>query len=102
MVAHQPLTRLIARQPCIARENRNTGGMDIEQINQVYATFLPLILVAALWSAIWKGFALYRAGKVRDTGWFIALFILNTLGILEIIYLFAISKRESRRKYLDS
>jgi methionyl-tRNA synthetase len=51
------------------------------------------IIVLALWSTIWKGFALYRAGANRSTPWFITLFILNTAGILEILYLFVFSKR---------
>jgi len=47
-----------------------------------------------LWSALWKLFALYRAASRGDKGWFVALFFLNTAGILEIVYLFAISPRK--------
>lgn len=50
-----------------------------------------LVLLAVLWSLLWKGLALWRAAKRGDTWWFLAFLILNTLGILEIIYLFAIS-----------
>lgn len=67
-----------------------TGGM------------FTLIIVLALWSAVWKGFALYRAGKVHDPIWFVVLFIVNTVGILEILYLTIWSKRASRKQYLDS
>ena len=52
-----------------------------------------LVLLLALWSAIWKGFALYRAGTLKSVPWFVVLFILNTAGILEILYLFVFSKR---------
>jgi methionyl-tRNA synthetase len=48
----------------------------------------------ALWSALWKLFALYRAASRGDKGWFVALFFLNTVGILEIVYLFVISPRK--------
>lgn len=50
--------------------------------------FSPLLLfVAAIWSLAWKGFALWFSARGGQKGWFIALVILNTLGILEIIYL---------------
>lgn len=50
------------------------------------------IFVLVLWSTIWKGFALYRAGSLKSVPWFVVLFILNTAGILEILYLFVFSK----------
>lgn len=49
-----------------------------------------------LWTLVWKGFALYRAGANRSPGWFVALLVFNTLGILEILYLFVFSKRRKR------
>ncbi len=57
-----------------------------------------LFVVVALWSVIWKGFALYRAGSLRDRGWFIALFVINTVGILDILYLTIFQHRKSRRR----
>jgi methionyl-tRNA synthetase len=53
-----------------------------------------LIGLLVLWSSIWKGFALYRAGSLKSVPWFIVLFILNTAGILEILYLFVFSKKK--------
>ena len=44
---------------------------------------VPLII----WSMIWKGFALWTAGNRKEKTWFIFIFLLNTIGILEIIYL---------------
>ncbi len=51
----------------------------------------PLLLIILAWSILWKGLALWRSAKRDDTWWFIAFLFLNTIGILEIIYLFAIS-----------
>lgn len=51
-----------------------------------------LIVLAAVWSAVWKGIALWKAARNNHLGWYIALLILNTLGILEIIYILAFSK----------
>ena len=56
-------------------------------------TIALAVVLALVWSAVWKGFALWRAGRNGHLGWFIALFIVNTLGILEIIYIFAFSRK---------
>lgn len=50
-----------------------------------------LIVVLMIWSLIWKGWALWRAARNNSTPWFIVLLILNTIGILEIIYIFGFS-----------
>ena len=49
--------------------------------------FIPIVLVVALWSIVLKGFALWHAARGGQKAWFIALLIINTLGILEIVYL---------------
>lgn len=53
--------------------------------------FGSLFVLVILWSLVWKGLALWRAAKRDDMWWFIAFLVLNTLGILEIIYLFAVT-----------
>lgn len=50
------------------------------------------VIILAVWSLIWKGLALYKAGKVRQPLWFVVMFLVNTLGILEIFYIFVFSK----------
>lgn len=52
-----------------------------------------LLVALALWSLVWKGLALWRAAEKKKKPWFIILLILNTAGILEIIYLFAVAPR---------
>ncbi len=52
---------------------------------------IPLV---AVWSMAWKGIALWRAGRNDHLAWFIVLFIVNTLGILPIIYIFAFSRKK--------
>lgn len=48
---------------------------------------LPLLAIAAIWSIVLKGFALWHASRNNQKWWFIALLVINTLGILEIVYL---------------
>ena len=45
------------------------------------------LLAISVWTLIWKGFALWHSAKNKQKGWFIAVLILNTIGLLPIIYL---------------
>jgi methionyl-tRNA synthetase len=49
--------------------------------------FGATILLMVLWSLIWKGIALWHSARNKQKVWFIVLLIVNTLGILEIIYI---------------
>lgn len=40
-----------------------------------------------VWSIAWKGAALWHAARNTQTAWYVALLVINTVGILEIIYL---------------
>ncbi|MDP2638368.1 MAG: DUF5652 family protein [Candidatus Levybacteria bacterium] len=49
--------------------------------------------VLLVWSIAWKGLALWNAAKNNQRNWFIAILIINTVGILEIVYLFRFAKK---------
>jgi methionyl-tRNA synthetase len=57
---------------------------------------IATLSLLAVWSLVWKGFALYKAGKQNHPGWFVALFVIQTVGILEILYLAFFSRRRRR------
>jgi hypothetical protein len=59
-----------------------------------FGFFAALLL---LWSLAWKGWALWLAARRNEKAWFIILLILNTVGILEIIYIFAIAKQDDTK-----
>jgi len=40
-----------------------------------------------LWTILWKGIGMWKAGRNNQPYWFIALLVFNTVGILPIIYL---------------
>jgi hypothetical protein len=48
---------------------------------------LTLLVVIAVWELIWKGFALWIAARNNSKVWFILILVLNTVGVLPIIYL---------------
>lgn len=50
--------------------------------------FILLVLV----SLALKGFALWHAARRNEKWWFVALLLINTLGILELVYLIFFAK----------
>lgn len=57
----------------------------------LFALSSILMIVLAVISIVLKGYALWTAVKRDEKGWFVALLIINTLGILELVYLFGIA-----------
>lgn len=57
------------------------------------AATVILIIIAAAWSVVWKAIALWMAARRKQMAWFIIMVIINTAGILEIIYIFAVARR---------
>jgi len=45
-----------------------------------------------IWSLAWKLAALWKAARKGSLFWFIALALINTVGILEILYIFVFSE----------
>lgn len=60
--------------------------MNFDQIPITY-----LLLTA--WSLFWKGIALWRSATSQQRNWFIAILVINTIGILEIVYLFRFASK---------
>jgi len=57
---------------------------------------IALIVVLIIWSAIWKGIALWKSGRNKQLAWYVVMFILNTAGILEIVYLLFFQKKSKK------
>lgn len=52
-----------------------------------------VVALVLIWSLFWKGLALWKAARHTHKWWFIALLVINTAGILEILYIYVFSKR---------
>lgn len=60
-----------------------------------------LILLTILTFPI-KGVALWRSAQARQKGWYIALLVTNTFGILDLAYLFYFTKKpDDKQKDLE-
>lgn len=54
------------------------------------------IILLIVWSLIWQGIALWKSGRNNQLTWFIVLFLVHTVGILDIIYLKFYQTKESK------
>lgn len=81
-------------------ENILTSTTTDPTLSFIFGSFLgfALIILIALiiWSLIWKGIALYKSARSGHKVWFIVFLIINTLGILEIIYIFLINRNKKK------
>lgn len=59
---------------------------------------LALLTIIFIWSYIWKLLALWKSARNNSRIWFIILALVNTVGILEILYIFVFSKIECCKK----
>ena len=60
-----------------------------------------LAVILVLWSIPWKLYAVWTEVKNDNKKWFVALIILNTGAILEIIYVFKIAKKSWAEVKMD-
>ncbi len=60
--------------------------------------FGMFLLPFVVWDIVWKGIGMWKAAKNNHLGWFAAILVLNTLGILPIIYIVFFSKAKKVRR----
>jgi hypothetical protein len=53
---------------------------------------LWLLIILLIWTLFWKAAALWKSARLNQPVWFILLLLINTFGILEIVYIFLISR----------
>jgi uncharacterized membrane protein YagU involved in acid resistance len=72
----------------------NLSGL-AAQISAQWGVSLWILIVIVIWSAIWKLLALWKSARKGHTVWFILLALINTVGILEILYIYIFSEMKS-------
>lgn len=65
----------------------------LNELNPFFTSYWA-ILPLMIWVLFWKGISLWIAVKNNKKVWFLFLLILNTFGILEIIYIFFVAKKK--------
>lgn len=51
-----------------------------------------ILIVVLVWSLYWKGRSMWLSAKHGDRIWFIILLLVNSMGILDMIYIYLLAK----------
>ncbi len=71
----------------------NTLSSIAENLHVSTAVLAIVIVILSIWIICWKGWAMWTSARNGQKVWFIAFILVNTVGILEIIYYF-LSKKD--------
>lgn len=61
--------------------------MNIPQLPETFVWLMPIIIILMIWETVWKLIALWKAGRNNHLAWFICIALINTIGILPIVYI---------------
>lgn len=60
---------------------------DLQNIGEMLKMLMPIIIILAIWEGVWKLIAMWKAGRNNHLVWFICIALINTAGILPIVYI---------------
>jgi len=69
--------------------------MSVLSMLELFSQNKVLLTLLVLWVLPWKGVALWKAARLKDKLWFVLILVLNTIAVLDILYIYLISKRKS-------
>ena len=69
----------------------------LEDIAAQLGITLWLLAVIMIWSLVWKLLALWKSARNTHLAWFIVMAVVNTVGILPILYIFVFSKLKPKK-----
>jgi len=77
------------------------GSLFITELSNVfgvsYSAMVFILVLVFIWSAVWKLMALWKSARKSSLAWFIVLGVVNTLGILEILYIYVFSEMKGKK-----
>lgn len=75
----------------------NPSGL-FPQLSAQLGISIWILIVIVIWIIIWKLLALWKSARKGHIVWFIILAIINTVGILEILYFYIFSEMNFKKK----
>lgn len=69
----------------------------VDPLNTI-SNFLLLLILVVIWDLVWKGVALWKSARNSQKVWYVFLLIVNSVGILPIIYLLWFQKKKINKK----
>jgi hypothetical protein len=64
-------------------------------MQEFISTHQWIIWLVIVWTIPWKGVALWKSARNGHKTWFVLLLLLNTLAILDIVYILSFSRKEN-------
>jgi len=68
------------------------------QLSAQWGIPIWMFIIIIIWSAVWKFLALWKSARKGHVVWFILLAFINTVGILEILYVYVFSEMKLGKK----
>ena len=56
-----------------------------------------VLVLAIVWVLPWKGIALWKSARNSQKIWYIVFFIINSMAVLEILYIFFFQKKSTAK-----
>ncbi len=60
-----------------------------------------LFAIIFVWIVVWKLLALWKSARNNQIVWFLIIAVINTIGILEILYIYVFSKMGRKEKKIS-
>ncbi len=71
---------------------------EIQKMHEALLCIMPVLLILAIWESVWKIIALWKSARNNHLAWFICIAVINTIGILPIIYIVMQNKKRKKEK----
>ena len=71
----------------------NSNDIFAQTIGQFIQDNFWIIAIVYVWSLVWKAIALWKSARQGQGVWFGVFLVVNTLGLLEILYIFYFARQ---------
>jgi hypothetical protein len=75
--------------------------MNLQSIQALIEQYPLFFAALTIWSIIWKGLALWKASQRSERNWFIIILIINSFGILDIIYYYLVGRGKTSESSVE-
>ncbi len=59
----------------------------LQGLHEKYLWVVIVIGILAVWDSVWKMVGMWKAARNKQATWFICIGVINTIGILPIVYI---------------
>lgn len=65
----------------------------LQHLLETLPWLIPVIIILIIWEHIWKLIAFWKSARNNHLAWFICIALINTVGILPIVYILMHKKK---------